>query len=31
VDPATRTPVVRLAIKEVCEDGWHLLTTMQVR
>jgi hypothetical protein len=29
VDEAN-TPVVRLAIKEVCEDGWHLLTTVQV-
>jgi len=26
----TNTPVVRIAIKECCEDGWSMLTTMEV-
>lgn len=26
----TNTPVVQMAIKECCEDGWSMLTTMEV-
>jgi len=28
VSPESNAPAVRLAIKEVCEDGWHMLTSI---
>ena len=31
IDPITRRPAVKLAIDEPCNEGWHLLTRMDIR